>query len=153
MAVSRALDGRGRGRAAADGVGVAEAAEIERKRTEEALRRKVFAVVLLSEPLSAFQVALTQVLVIRSGPEKKGAWTEERVNVLENYKKFFVSFQKSMWGEAATAARELEALQGRELTLVHRDDRVVLHEDAELARLDHVGARLPDHVADHHRLH
>jgi hypothetical protein len=32
---------------------------------------------------------LTQVLVIRSGTEKKGAWTEERVNVLENYKKFF----------------------------------------------------------------
>ncbi len=32
---------------------------------------------------------LTQVLVIRSGTEKKGAWTEERVNVFENYKKFF----------------------------------------------------------------
>jgi hypothetical protein len=32
---------------------------------------------------------LTQVLVIRSGTEKKGAWTEEGVNVLENYKKFF----------------------------------------------------------------
>jgi hypothetical protein len=32
---------------------------------------------------------LTQVLVIRSGTEKKGAWTEERVDVLENYKKFF----------------------------------------------------------------
>jgi hypothetical protein len=32
---------------------------------------------------------LTQALVIRSGTEKKGAWTEERVNVLENYKKFF----------------------------------------------------------------
>jgi hypothetical protein len=32
---------------------------------------------------------LTQVLVIRSGTEKKGAWTEERVNVLENYQKFF----------------------------------------------------------------
>ncbi len=32
---------------------------------------------------------LTQVLVIRSGREKKGTWTDERVNVLENYKKFF----------------------------------------------------------------
>ena len=32
---------------------------------------------------------LTQVLVIRSGTEKKSAWTEESVNVLENYKKFF----------------------------------------------------------------
>jgi hypothetical protein len=32
---------------------------------------------------------LTQAVVIRSGTEKKGAWTEERVNVLENYKKFF----------------------------------------------------------------
>ena len=27
--------------------------------------------------------------MIRSGTEKKGAWTEERVDVLENYKKFF----------------------------------------------------------------
>ena len=32
---------------------------------------------------------LTQVLVIRRGADKKGGWTEERVNVLENYKKFF----------------------------------------------------------------
>jgi hypothetical protein len=32
---------------------------------------------------------LTQVLVIRSGAEKKGSWTEERVNIFENYKKFF----------------------------------------------------------------
>ena len=32
---------------------------------------------------------LTQVLVIRSGTEKKGAWTEERVNLFEDYKKFF----------------------------------------------------------------
>ena len=32
---------------------------------------------------------LTQALVIRSGTEKKSAWTEESVNVLENYKKFF----------------------------------------------------------------
>jgi hypothetical protein len=32
---------------------------------------------------------LTQALVIRSGADKKGSWTEERVNVLENYKKFF----------------------------------------------------------------
>ena len=32
---------------------------------------------------------LTQALVIRSGTDKKGSWTEERVNILENYKKFF----------------------------------------------------------------
>jgi hypothetical protein len=32
---------------------------------------------------------LTQVLVIRSGAEKKGSWTEERVNIFENYQKFF----------------------------------------------------------------
>ena len=32
---------------------------------------------------------LTQVLVVRSGGEPKGPWTEERVNVLEDYKKFF----------------------------------------------------------------
>lgn len=32
---------------------------------------------------------LTQVLVVRSGGERKGQWTEERVNVLEDYKKFF----------------------------------------------------------------
>ena len=32
---------------------------------------------------------LTQALVIRSGTEQKGKWTEERVNVFEDYKKFF----------------------------------------------------------------
>jgi DUF3047 family protein len=32
---------------------------------------------------------LTQALVIRSSADKKGSWTEERVNILENYKKFF----------------------------------------------------------------
>ena len=33
---------------------------------------------------------LTQVRVLRSGaPEKKGQWVEERVNVLEDYKKYF----------------------------------------------------------------
>jgi hypothetical protein len=32
---------------------------------------------------------LTQALVIQSGTERKGQWTEERVNVLEDYKKFF----------------------------------------------------------------
>jgi len=32
---------------------------------------------------------LTQALVIQSGAERKGQWTEERVNVLEDYKKFF----------------------------------------------------------------
>ncbi len=35
-------------------------------------------------------MGLTQVRVLRSGvPEKKGEWVEERVNVLEDYKKFF----------------------------------------------------------------
>jgi len=35
-------------------------------------------------------MGLTQVRVLRSGaPEKKGAWVEERVNVLEDYKKYF----------------------------------------------------------------
>ena len=32
---------------------------------------------------------LTQVRVVRSGTEPKAPWTEERVNVLEDYKKFF----------------------------------------------------------------
>lgn len=32
---------------------------------------------------------LTQALVIESGTERKGQWTEERVNILEDYKKFF----------------------------------------------------------------
>lgn len=32
---------------------------------------------------------LTQALVIRSGPDRKGSWMEERVNIFENYKKFF----------------------------------------------------------------
>jgi Protein of unknown function (DUF3047) len=32
---------------------------------------------------------LTQALVIRNGTDRKGAWTEERVNIFENYKKFF----------------------------------------------------------------
>jgi hypothetical protein len=35
-------------------------------------------------------MGLTQVRVLRSGaPEKKGEWVEERVNVLEDYKKYF----------------------------------------------------------------
>jgi hypothetical protein len=35
-------------------------------------------------------MGLTQVRVLRSGaPEKKGEWVEERVNVLDDYKKFF----------------------------------------------------------------
>ena len=35
-------------------------------------------------------MGLTQVRVLRSGaPEKKGAWVEERVNALEDYKKYF----------------------------------------------------------------
>lgn len=32
---------------------------------------------------------LTQVLVIRNGTDRKGGWTEERVNVFEDYRKFF----------------------------------------------------------------
>jgi hypothetical protein len=32
---------------------------------------------------------LTQVLVIRNGTDRKGGWTEERVNILEDYTKFF----------------------------------------------------------------
>jgi hypothetical protein len=32
---------------------------------------------------------LTQALVIRNGTDRKGDWTEERVNILEDYKKFF----------------------------------------------------------------
>jgi hypothetical protein len=32
---------------------------------------------------------LTQVRVLRTGPEQKGQWVEERVNVLEDYKKYF----------------------------------------------------------------
>ncbi len=32
---------------------------------------------------------LTQARVIRSGTQGKGEWTEERVNILEDYKKYF----------------------------------------------------------------
>lgn len=32
---------------------------------------------------------LTQALVIRNGTDRKSSWTEERVNIFENYKKFF----------------------------------------------------------------
>jgi hypothetical protein len=32
---------------------------------------------------------LTQVLVIRNGTDRKGSWMEERVNIFEDYKKFF----------------------------------------------------------------
>ena len=46
------------------------------------------AVVPVGTRLSS-SAGLTQVLVIRSGTEKKGVWTEERVNVFEDYKKFF----------------------------------------------------------------
>jgi hypothetical protein len=31
----------------------------------------------------------TQVRILRSGPERAGQWTEERVNVREDYQKFF----------------------------------------------------------------
>ena len=41
-------------------------------------------VVLLSS-----SAGLTQVLVIRNGTGRKGGWTEERVNILEDYKKLF----------------------------------------------------------------
>jgi hypothetical protein len=34
-------------------------------------------------------MGLTQVRVLRSGPAGRGEWVEERVNVLEDYKKFF----------------------------------------------------------------
>jgi hypothetical protein len=46
------------------------------------------AVVPVGTRLSS-SAGLTQVLVLRSGTQKKGAWTEERVNILENFKKFF----------------------------------------------------------------
>jgi DUF3047 family protein len=46
------------------------------------------AVVPVGARLSS-SAGLTQVLVLRSGTEKKGVWTEERVNVFENYQKFF----------------------------------------------------------------
>ena len=46
------------------------------------------AVVPVGARLSS-SAGLTQVLVLRSGMEKKGVWTEERVNVFENFKKFF----------------------------------------------------------------
>ena len=46
------------------------------------------AVVPVGTRLSS-SAGLTQVLVIRNGTDRKGGWTEERVNVLEDYKKFF----------------------------------------------------------------
>lgn len=46
------------------------------------------AVVPVGTRLSS-SAGLTQVLVIRSGNDKKGSWTEERVNIFEDYKKFF----------------------------------------------------------------
>ena len=46
------------------------------------------AVVPVGTRLSS-SAGLTQVLVIRNGTDKKGGWTEERVNVFEDYKKFF----------------------------------------------------------------
>jgi hypothetical protein len=39
-------------------------------------------------PLTS-NMGLTQVRVLRSGTAGKGQWTEERVNVLEDYKKLF----------------------------------------------------------------
>ena len=46
------------------------------------------AVVPVGTRLSS-SAGLTQVLVIRNGTDKKGAWSEERVNVFDDYKKFF----------------------------------------------------------------
>ena len=46
------------------------------------------AVVPVGTRLSS-SAGLTQVLVIRNGTDRKGGWTEERVNILEDYKKFF----------------------------------------------------------------
>ena len=46
------------------------------------------AVVPVGTRLSS-SAGLTQVLVIRNGTDRKGSWTEERVNVFEDYKKFF----------------------------------------------------------------
>jgi len=46
------------------------------------------AVVPMGTRLSS-SAGLTQALVIRNGADRKGGWTEERVNILEDYKKFF----------------------------------------------------------------
>ena len=46
------------------------------------------AVVPVGTRLSS-SAGLTKVLVVRSGVEGKGQWTEERVNVFEDYQKFF----------------------------------------------------------------
>jgi Protein of unknown function (DUF3047) len=46
------------------------------------------AVVPVGTRLSS-SAGLTQALVIRTGTGKKGSWTEERVNIFEDYKKFF----------------------------------------------------------------
>jgi DUF3047 family protein len=46
------------------------------------------AVVPVGTRLSS-SAGLTQALVIRNGTDKKRSWTEERVNIFEDYKKFF----------------------------------------------------------------
>ena len=46
------------------------------------------AVVPVGTRLSS-SAGLTQALVIRNGTDRKGGWTEERVNILEDYKKLF----------------------------------------------------------------
>jgi len=46
------------------------------------------AVVPVGTRLSS-SAGLTQELVIRNGTDQKGRWMEERVNILEDYKKFF----------------------------------------------------------------
>jgi len=46
------------------------------------------AVVPVGTRLSS-SAGLTQALVIRNGTDRKGGWTEERVNIFEDYKKFF----------------------------------------------------------------
>jgi len=46
------------------------------------------AVVPVGTRLSS-SAGLTQALVIRNGTDRKGGWMEERVNIFEDYKKFF----------------------------------------------------------------
>ena len=40
-------------------------------------------------PCTTASFTLAQVRVLRSGTEGKGRWTDERVNVLEDYQKYF----------------------------------------------------------------
>jgi Protein of unknown function (DUF3047) len=49
----------------------------------------VWSAVVPVGPAPSSNMGLTQVRVLRSGTQGKGEWTEERVNVLEDYKKAF----------------------------------------------------------------